>query len=145
MRINTPYQDAQALQARLATRLAAALGEELDSLPHDIGERLRIAREQAVSRAREVRSQQRAGAVAPAVVAVGASTAALGGPSLWWRRLAAVLPLLVLLGGLALIADRTTHEQVRAAAEIDSVLLADDLPPAAYSDPGFAEYLKTQP
>jgi hypothetical protein len=133
------------LQARLATRLAAGLGEELDSLPHDICERLRIAREQAVSRARELRSPQRAGAVAPGVVAVGAGMAVLGGPSLWWRRLAAVLPLLVLLGGLVLISDRTTHEQVRAAADIDSVLLADDLPPAAYSDPGFAEYLKTPP
>jgi hypothetical protein len=25
------------------------------------------------------------------------------------------------------------------------VILADDLPPAAYSDPGFAEYLRSAP
>jgi hypothetical protein len=29
------------------------------------------------------------------------------------------------------------------AAEIDSALLADDLPPKAYSDAGFVEFLKT--
>ena len=30
-------------------------------------------------------------------------------------------------------------------AEIDAALLADDLPPKAYSDAGFAEFLKTPP
>ena len=36
------------------------------------------------------------------------------------------------------------HEQaeIRAAAEIDAALLADDLPPEAYGDPGFGAYLK---
>ena len=33
-------------------------------------------------------------------------------------------------------------DQIRDAAEVDSALLADDLPPEAYSDPGFAEYLE---
>jgi hypothetical protein len=32
-----------------------------------------------------------------------------------------------------------------AAAEIDAQLLSDTLPPAAYSDPGFAEFLKNNP
>ena len=27
-------------------------------------------------------------------------------------------------------------------AELDAALLTDDLPPAAYSDPGFLQYLK---
>jgi hypothetical protein len=29
-------------------------------------------------------------------------------------------------------------------AEIDSAILADDLPPAAYTDPGFAQFLKNR-
>jgi hypothetical protein len=37
------------------------------------------------------------------------------------------------------------QEQVDAAAEIDAALLADDLPPAAYSDPGFLAFLKNPP
>ena len=44
--------------------------------------------------------------------------------------------------GFVLIEQRTTLEQVIAAAEIDAVLLSDDLPPAAWTDPGFREYLK---
>jgi Protein of unknown function (DUF3619) len=34
---------------------------------------------------------------------------------------------------------------VLAAAEIDAQLLSDSLPPTAYSDPGFAEYLRSTP
>jgi hypothetical protein len=33
-------------------------------------------------------------------------------------------------------------QQIQAAAEVDAVLLADDLPPEAYADPGFGEFLK---
>jgi hypothetical protein len=57
--------------------------------------------------------------------------------------MAALLPLLVLLIGLVFIDQWNLREQVLAAADIDAVLLADDLPPAAYSDPGFAEYLRS--
>ncbi len=28
-------------------------------------------------------------------------------------------------------------------AEVDAALLTDDLPPSAYADPGFLQYLKT--
>jgi hypothetical protein len=52
------------------------------------------------------------------------------------------VPLAVLIGGLVLIQQRTDEERVLAAAEIDAVLLADNLPPAAWSDPGFREYMK---
>ncbi|HEY6510384.1 MAG TPA: DUF3619 family protein [Burkholderiaceae bacterium] len=34
-------------------------------------------------------------------------------------------------------------QQVRAAAEIDADILTDDLPPQAYSDPGFVEFLRS--
>ena len=33
--------------------------------------------------------------------------------------------------------------EISTAAEIDAALLTDDLPPTAYSDAGFAEFLKT--
>ena len=32
-------------------------------------------------------------------------------------------------------------QQIAVAAEIDSALLADALPPTAYGDPGFSEFL----
>jgi hypothetical protein len=42
-----------------------------------------------------------------------------------------------------LIEHLQSNEQISVAAEVDSALLADDLPLNAYSDAGFAEFLKT--
>lgn len=136
----TSFTDADVLRARIAARIAAGLTERADDLPHDISERLRIAREQALTRARAVR---REAAAAETIVAVSGGAAVRSGPP-WWQRLAVALPLVMLVAGLVMIREHDQREQVMAAADVDSVLLADDLPPAAYSDPGFAEYLKTQ-
>ena len=126
-----------ALEARVALRLAAAIDEP--ALPHDIAQRLRIAREQALERARTAR----AAAGAPVTLSSGGA-AALGSGG-WWMRLASALPLALLVGGLVAISQEAVQEQVDAAAEIDAALLADDLPPAAYSDPGFIAFLKNPP
>jgi hypothetical protein len=42
-----------------------------------------------------------------------------------------------------LIQQWHARAQIDAAAEIDAALLSDSLPPSAYSDPGFAEFLNT--
>ncbi len=143
MKTNRQFQDAAALELRFAARVAAGLNAQAATVPHDIAERLRFGREQALAKAREARRQ--APASAPAVLAVTRGGAVLlgGGPAPWWQRAASVLPLVLLVAGLMFIGARMTREQVQAAAEIDAVLLADDLPPDAYSDPGFAEFLKT--
>ena len=132
-----------ALQARLALRLTSALNER--TLPHDIGERLRVGRERALARSRELRAAAvpiAATADAGAVVAVVRGAALFGGGPSWWVRLGSFAPLLVLVGGFVLIQHWNAQARIEAAAEIDAALLADDLPPAAYSDPGFAEFLK---
>ena len=54
------------------------------------------------------------------------------------------MPLLLLVIGLLLIEHGQWYEQVLAAAEIDTALLSDNLPPAAYGDPGFSEYLNDE-
>lgn len=131
--------DAEALTLRFAARVAAGLSERATEVPHDVSERLRFAREKAVAQARIARR------AAQAPVALGGGTAAFGGGGAWWQRLASILPLVLLVAGLLLIQERVTLEQVEAAAEIDAVLLADDLPPEAYTDPGFGEFLKAPP
>jgi len=144
------FQALQALEERLATRVAmrlsAGLAQQAEQLPHDVSERLRVARDQAVARARELRlSVRAAGAASPATVGVaGGGPAALlaGGGAPWWQRAASLLPLVMLVLGLLLIERQTEMEQVHAAAEVDTQLLADDLPLDAYSDPGFAEFLR---
>jgi hypothetical protein len=58
-----------------------------------------------------------------------------------WTRLGSLIPLLALVVGLLSIA--VVQEQLRAneIADVDVELLADDLPPAAYTDPGFVHFL----
>lgn len=139
-----PYAPAEleAVEARLALRMTARLTERADDLPPDVNERLRFAREQALERARAAR---KVAATETATVAAGYHTATLGGDGKtgWWVQIASVVPLIALVGGLMLIQRLHDNSQIAAAAEIDASILADDLPPDAYSDPGFVEYLKT--
>ncbi len=138
--------DHQALEARLAARLASSLTMANAQLPHDIAERLRASRERALHRARNSHKLAATGAteMAATPAALGGSVT-LGGPSAWsglpaW--LSALLPLLLLLAGLWSISHLTQREQIKATADIDAQLLSDDLPPAAYADPGFVQYLR---
>jgi hypothetical protein len=137
-RVHRP--DLDALQARFALRVASSLSERSDALPHDIGERLRVAREQALARARQARLAQPAATRQVAVQAQG--SLALGSSPSGWQRLASVLPLMLLVLGLVVIQHLHEQAEIRAAAEVDAALLADDLPPEAYGDPGFVAYLK---
>jgi hypothetical protein len=130
----------EALESRVALRLAGALNESAQQLPHDISERLRVARDRAVGRAGAVR-----GASAPVLLGQGGGTAVLGWTPPVWLRLASLMPLAVLLAGLVLIQQYHDREQIVVAAEIDAALLTDELPPTAYGDPGFAEYLRSDP
>ena len=144
----THRPELDALQARFALRIAARLSERCDALPHDIGERLRVAREQAVARALRARLAQPAatGALQVSGRSQGGVASLAGGPggplpSPWWR-VASVLPLMVLVLGLLTIGHLHEQAEIRAAADVDADLLADDLPPEAYRDPGFVTYLK---
>ncbi|MEP7295775.1 MAG: DUF3619 family protein [Burkholderiales bacterium] len=138
--VGTPIPgSADALQARFGLRVAARLTERSQDLGSDVTERLRFAREKAVERARATRTSE-------ASVAVGTTrsgSAILGGSSGWWFKLASVVPALALVAGLVLIQRWQDRAQISVAAEVDAALLSDDLPPNAYSDAGFAEFLKT--
>lgn len=122
-------------------RVASALSASSEQASPDISERLRVARRHALEVARVRRL-----ALMPATVgasAGGGATLAAGGG--WWGRLGTLLPALAL--GLGLLGIQLWHQQtlIQAAAEIDAVLLADDVPPVAYSDPGFIEFLREAP
>lgn len=150
MKSVTPFNDPlaqEALEARYALRVAARLTERAESVGPDIAERLRVAREQALERAaaarRAVAPLATASAGASVVSVSGDGSAALaGGHPGWWVRLGSIVPLLALVAGLMLIGYLRDARQIDAAAEIDAALLADDLPPDAYRDAGFVEFLK---
>jgi Protein of unknown function (DUF3619) len=128
--------DPALLEVRVAARLAGALKQQADALPPGVEARLRFAREQALECARAAR--------ASSVQGVGGGVAALGRLGAWWPRLGALLPVMVLALGTLLLVDQRQREEVAVAAEIDAALLADDLPPQAYADPGFVAFLKLQ-
>ena len=141
--------NADTAEAQVGLRLAAALSEyqahELGAdLSPDIASRLRFARDKAMAAARQASI---AAAAAPVFMSAGGSAVMLGrgdgDQSPWWLRLGSLLPLAVLLGGLMLIDSHYTRSQIDAAAEVDAALLADDLPPEAYRDQGFVEFLKS--
>lgn len=156
----------EALEARVGLRISAHLEKGAQQLPHDITERLRVARQQAIAQAKqrhvEVVQIQAAPAAAPAGwrlaggIAGGLSgwSSALArakghgrqlddSPMGWGWRLASLLPVVALIGGLWGIHTWYKHEQAIAAADVDIALLADELPPNAYSDPGFEEFLNS--
>jgi hypothetical protein len=138
--MNTKVPLSSVAENEFGQRVAARLSAGNQVLPHDIGERLRVARAQAVAQ-RKQPPQLRA---APAVVQAG-NTAALGGGGGWgwWTRIGTVVPLVALVAGLVTISVMQDEDRASELAEVDSALLTGDLPPAAYTDPGFAQFLKS--
>jgi hypothetical protein len=130
-----------AARARFARRLVVRLDEEARSLEGDVAARLRFGRERALECARLARSPAR---TTPMLGVTAAGAAVLGGSG-WWLKIASIAPLAALVCGLVLIQQWQTRTQIDAAAEVDAALLADDLPPTAYRDAGFVEFLKTPP
>lgn len=137
---NSSRQKTTLLEERFGLKTAAYLSSGTVDLPRDISERLRAARAQAVSM-RKISKLQ----TASSVVAAGSSAALtwnteerLG----WWGRIGAILPLVALVVGLLAINSIQNDNRTQELAEVDSALLTDVLPPAAFADPGFVQFLK---
>jgi hypothetical protein len=129
----------QASTDALGRAVAARLSEGAETLPHDISERLKAARAQALAKRRIVNMQ-----VASEVAVSGGELALnMGGrEDGLWNRIASLLPLFALVAGLISIAVMQDELRAREVAEVDAELLTDELPPSAYVDPGFAQYLR---
>lgn len=133
--------DPKSAQDRLARSIILRISDSTDELPHEITERLRAARVQAISRRRT--ESPRTASIAPALA--GSSNVQLGGGAEggWWSRVTSALALVALVAGMVAITDLQDDLRANELAEIDAELLTDDLPPAAYIDPGFAQYLRS--
>jgi hypothetical protein len=137
---NSQQNRTDILQDRYGLKTASYLSAGAADLPYDISERLRAARAQAVA----VRK------IAKIQTAPVAASASIGSTLTWgsdegfglWRRIGSVLPLIALVAGLLAINSLQSDNVVRELAEVDSALLTDDLPPDAYADPGFVQFLK---
>jgi len=137
---NSLQKRANILQDRFGLKTASYLSAGTADLPYDISERLRAARFQAVSQ-RKVAKTQTVGNV----VNVGGSAALAGGSDDglgWWGRIGSVIPLIALVVGLLAINSIQNDNRAQELAEVDVALLTDELPPEAFADPGFVQFLK---
>ena len=136
--MTTPDQIAH-FEDRFGQNIAARLSDTTKDLPNDITERLKAARMQAMAKRKVVAKLQ----PAESILANGAAaTLSMGDPSYSiWNRLGSLAPLLLLVVGLLAITVVQEQRVADEIAEFDVELLADDLPPAAYTDPGFVHFL----
>lgn len=128
------------LESVFAKRLTDVLQVSIYEIPNHIEERLRIGREIAVVR-RQIASKEH---ISSLVEASGKLNLILHNVSMGWHRLASLLPLVALVAGFFVIQQHLESEQISTFAEVDAALLADELPPAAYRDPGFMAFLRFQ-
>ena len=121
--------------------LAAQLNMSAQDVGHDIGERLRVARQTALkSRPMPQRLMRHSLAVQANGTLSGLPDEGLN----LWRVLGSALPLLALVLGLMLIQSLQRDLAETDIATLDSALLLDELPPDAYTDPGFVQFMKIQ-
>jgi hypothetical protein len=139
--MNTIDIRSQQLADSFGRKVAARLSEGTAELPYEVNERLRAARVQALAR----RKRAVQAPVAPVILhSGGAAILGNGSDTSLWTRIASALPLVALAAGLILIHSIQDERRAYELAEVDAALLTDDLPPDAYADPGFMQFVKTR-
>lgn len=117
-------------EQRIAHRLRQALNRSAQDIPPATARRLEAARHLALSHQKQA---------APALaLAGGHGSVHLGGGIPYLKQILAVLALLT---GMYIAFYWQSHQYITELEEVDSALLADDLPPEAYLDQGFSEWL----
>ena len=134
--------DFEKMEDRIGHRVVARLNDGCEDLPHDITERLKAARMQALAKRR---------VETPLVTSADINASHTGIASLYmgdsenhhsiWTQLGIWLPLILFVVGLIGIPTVQQEHYVYEIASVDLELLGDDLPPAAYTDPGFVHFL----
>ncbi|MDD5250021.1 MAG: DUF3619 family protein [Rhodocyclaceae bacterium] len=114
---------------RFAYKVRQILNQGADGLDHEIVSRLHDGRQKALA-------QQRIAVGGLSLAGVGHVTGRL---STYARALIAAF---ALLAGVVSTYYWNSFEQATENAEIDSALLSDELPPAAYLDKGFQAWLE---
>lgn len=139
---SAPTLQQEKIADHIARRITFRLSEGEALLPYEVTERLRASRERAVSeRRREVSVLQ-----ASTAASAHGHTMTLGSPEEgkgWWRALISAIPVFALIAGVVIYNADGDQSVLSEVTEVDTALLTDDLPPAAYADPGFIQYLKT--
>ncbi|HQU79038.1 MAG TPA: DUF3619 family protein [Azonexus sp.] len=119
-------------EERYASRVRQALNHGLKDIPPASARRLEAARHLALSRQKQS---------APQMVLAGnkSSTFHFGSDNRYLRQILAVLALLL---GMWISFYMDSNKYITELQEVDSALLSDDLPPEAFLDNDFFQWLK---
>jgi hypothetical protein len=121
-----------------AYKVRHALNENLDYLPSSTTERLASARNLALSRKKKDSPLR---AYVPQYTLAGQVGSFFNEPLSWLSRVSLAVPVVVLALGLTGIYQFEKQQRITEIAEIDALVLADELPLSAYADHGFNAYL----
>lgn len=126
-----------------AYKVRRAMTESTEHIPEATLERLKAARELALSRQKQAEPSK---ALAFGGILAGSNGVSFSQKSSlsWFRKIWIVLPLLVFALGLYGIYEHEQEQQINDLAEIDAAVLVDELPPDAYLDNGFNAYLNQE-
>lgn len=139
---NSLQKRVDVLQDRFGLKATAYLSAGTANVPYEVSERLRAARFQALAQRKIAKTQ-----TSTSVVGAGGAAALTWGFDdgiSWWARIGSVVPLIALVVGLMAINAIQNDNRAQEVAEVDVALLTDDLPPAAFADPGFVQFLKAE-
>lgn len=130
-----------AKELNFAYKVRHALNENLDNLPSDTTTRLAQARAKALA---AKKSDAPVRVRVPQVVLAGQIGDFFSEPLSWFRRLGLAVPAIVLAAGLFGIYHLEQQQRISDTAELDALVLSDELPLSAYLDHGFNAYLASQ-
>jgi hypothetical protein len=124
----------------IAHKVRLALDESADHLPFRITQRLEQSRLAALARAMPAQPELAVNRASPLTVALQGDDR----PSVYFRLLSTVAPILLVIAGLYGIDAWNDAEEAAETADIDAELLLadDDVPVSAYADKGFGAFLK---
>jgi hypothetical protein len=125
----------------LGRHLSAQLSLATPSLAYDVSERLRVARQRALA-SRNTLHTLKLSSQTTQINGNGTLTGSGDEGLNLWSILGSALPLLVLVLGLTAIGWVQQDDRANELAIIDAALLTDELPPDAYADAGFVQFLK---
>jgi hypothetical protein len=128
----------------LGKRIASFLDQGNQQLSYEITERLRASRTRAIASRRSTQFELKH---ADDTQIQPNGSLRMPFPSKArdiYSLIVSFIPLICLAAGLMLLYEFHNDQTALELAEIDSALLADDLPPQAYTDPAFVDFLKNK-
>jgi hypothetical protein len=128
-------------ELNFAYKVRHALNENLDNLPSETKGKLAQARAKALA---SKKSDAPILARAPKDALAGQIGNFFSEPLSWFGRVGLAVPAVVLIAGLFGIYHFEQQQRISDTAELDALVLSDELPLSAYLDHGFNAYLASR-